>query len=252
VVGHAGSALLAGTADRIGLTRALSAAMAPTRQRASAHDPGVVLRDLVVMLADGGDCLSDLGGLRDQIDLFGQVASDATAFRVVDSIDAACLERLRGAVATARSRAWELGARPQRIVIDVDATLTGAHSDKEQAAGNFKGGYGHHPLLGYLDGSGEGLAGILRPGNAGSNTAADHVTVLDLALEQLDEQALEGEVLVRIDGAGASHEVTRYCRDARLGFSVGLTSTNASATRSSAWANRHGSRRSALTYGGPC
>ncbi|MGI8595150.1 MAG: IS1380 family transposase [Solirubrobacteraceae bacterium] len=107
-------------------------------------------------------------------------------------------------------------------MIDVDATLTGAHSAKEQAAGNFKGGYGHHPLLCYLDETGEGLAGILRAGNAGSNTAADHASVIDLALEQLDEQALEGEILVRIDGAGASHEVTRYCRDARLGFSVGF------------------------------
>ncbi|MCA1679197.1 MAG: IS1380 family transposase, partial [Actinobacteria bacterium] len=132
------------------------------------------------------------------------------------------LERLRGAVAQARARAWKLGARPARTVLDVDATLTGAHSDKEQAAGNFKGGYGHHPLLCYLDQTGEGLAGILRPGNAGSNTAADHTTVIDLALEQLDEQALEGEILVRIDGAGASHEVAQYCRDARLGFSVGF------------------------------
>jgi len=110
VVGHAGSALLAGIADRIGLTLALSGAMAPTRQRASAHDPGVVLRDLAVMLADGGDCLADLGAQRDQLELFGKVASDSTAFRVIDSIDAAGLERLRGAVAVARSRAWELGA----------------------------------------------------------------------------------------------------------------------------------------------
>ena len=86
-VSHAGSALVAGVADRVGLTRALSAAMAPTRQRRSAHDPGVVLRDLAVMLADGGDCLADLGALRDQLDLYGKVASDATAFRVIDSID---------------------------------------------------------------------------------------------------------------------------------------------------------------------
>ena len=222
MVGHAGSALLAGTADRVGLTRALSDAMAPARQRASAHDPGVVLRDLVVMLSDGGDCLADLGALRDQFDLFGGVASDSTAFRVIDSIDEAVLERLRAGVAIARSRAWKLGARPARTVIDVDATLTGAHSAKEQAIGNFKGGYGHHPLLCYLDETGEGLAGVLRPGNAGSNTAADHTTVLDLALEQLDPKALEGEILVRIDGAGASHEVTQYCRDARLGFSVGF------------------------------
>jgi hypothetical protein len=196
--------------------------MAPTRRRASAHDPGVVLRDLVVMLADGGDCLADLGGLRDQADLFGGVASDSTAFRVIDLIDAECLERLRVAVAIARARAWKLGARPERIVLDVDATLTTAYSPKEHAAGNFKKGYGHHPLLCYLDATGEGLAGELRAGNAGSNTGADHTKVLDLALEQLDRGALEGEILVRIDGAGASHEVTRYCRDAQLGFSVGF------------------------------
>ncbi len=222
VVGHAGSALLAGTANRVGLTRALSEAMAPTRQRASAHDPGVVLRDLVVMLADGGDCLSDLGALRDQLDLFGGVASDSTAFRVIDSIDAACLERLRAGVATARARAWTLGARPERIVLDVDATLTTAYSQKEHAAGNFKKGYGHHPLLCYLDGSGEGLAGQLRAGNAGSNTAADHTAVIDLALEQLDEQALEGEILVRGDGAGATHQLTQYCREGGMRFSFGF------------------------------
>jgi hypothetical protein len=221
-------------ADRVGLTRALSAAMAPTRQRRSAHDPGVVLRDLAVMLADGGDCLADLGALRDQLDLYGNVASDATAFRVIDSIDAPCLDRLRGAVALARARAWKLGARPQRAsnddsearaeltVIDVDATLTTAYSGKEQAAGNFKHGFGHHPLLCYLDETGEALAGILRPGNAGSNTAADHKQVIDLALAQLDEQALAGKILVRADGAGATHELTTYCREAQMLFSVGF------------------------------
>jgi hypothetical protein len=236
-VSHAGSALVAGVADRVGLTRALSAAMAPTRQRRSAHDPGVVLRDLAVMLADGGECLADLGALRDQLDLYGNVASDATAFRVIDSIDEACLARLRGAIAVARARAWKLGARPQRrgeqqqaqeqerpevTVIDVDATLTTAYSDKEQAAGNFKGGFGHHPLLCYLDETGEALAGILRPGNAGSNTAADHKQVIDLALAQLDAQALAGKILVRADGAGATHELTTYCREAGMLFSVGF------------------------------
>jgi len=110
-------------------------------------------------------------------------------------------------------------------VIDVDATLTTAHSDKEQAAGNFKGGYGHHPLLCYLDDTGEALAGILRPGNAGSNTAEDHKQVLDLALAQLDQRALEGEILVRGDGAGATHELTVYCREADMRFSFGFDLT---------------------------
>jgi Transposase DDE domain group 1 len=221
-VGHSGSALLVGAADRLGLTRALSAAMAPTRERRSAHDPGVVLRDLMAMLADGGDCLADMGALRDQADLFGSVSSDSTAFRVIDSIDSECLERLREALAGARAQAWKLGACPKRTVLDVDATLTSAHSEKEQAKGNFKGGYGHHPLLCYLDGTGEAPAGILRPGNAGSNTAADHIAVLDLALGQLDQVALDGEILVRADGAGATHELTVYCREARMRFSVGF------------------------------
>jgi len=109
-VGHAGSALLIGTADRVGLTRLLSGAMAGTRERRSAHDPGVVLRDLAVMLADGGDCLADLGALRDQLDLFGSVASDSTAYRVVDSIDEQALMRLRSAVATARAGVDARGA----------------------------------------------------------------------------------------------------------------------------------------------
>ena len=231
---HAGSALLVGVADRIGLTRTFSAVMASTRQRRSAHDAGVVLRDLVVMLADGGECLADLGVLRDQLDLFGGVASDSTAFGVIDSIDEACLERLREAVAVARARTWQLGARPQRrerrkgaelTVIDVDATLTCAHSEKEQAAGNFKGGFGHHPLLAYLDGTGEALAGILRPGNAGSNTSSDHKQVLDLALVQLDQEALEGEILVRADGAGATHELCSCGRDGNLRYSFGFDLT---------------------------
>ena len=235
-VGHAGSALLVGTADRLGLTRVLSGAMAGTRKRRSAHDPGVVLRDLAVMLADGGGCLGDLGALRDQLDLYGNVASDSTAFRVLDSIDEQGLSRLRAAVAVTRARAWRLGARPERMaarkderrertVLDIDATLTSAHSEKEQAAGNFKGGYGHHPLLCYLDDSEEALAGVLRPGNAGSNTAADHKAVLDLALGQLDPEALAGEILVRGDGAGATHELCVYCREGNMRFSFGFDLT---------------------------
>ena len=225
VVSHAGSALLVGLADTVGLTAALSAAMEPTRQRVSAHDPGVVLRDLAVMLADGGTCLSDLGALRDQEGLFGVVASDSTAYRVIDSVDAAGLERLRGAVAVARARAWALGAAPRLVVLDFDATLIEAFSRKQRAAGTFKKGFGHHPLLCYLDGSREALAGVLRDGNAGSNTAADHMTVGDLALAQLPAVALDGQIVARVDGAGATHEFTRWCRDAQIGFSVGSALT---------------------------
>ncbi|HEX5922865.1 MAG TPA: IS1380 family transposase [Baekduia sp.] len=222
VVSHAGSALLVGLADAVGLTAGLSAAMAPTRERVSAHDPGDVLRDLAVMLADGGDCLADLGALREQDALFPGVASDSTAYRVIDSVDAAGLERLRAAVVGARARAWQLGAgTPGRVVLDFDATLLDAYSHKQGAAGTFKHGFGHHPLLCYLDGSREALAGLLRAGNAGSNTAADHVTVGDLALAQLPAVALDGEIVARVDGAGATHEFTQWCRDAKIRFSVG-------------------------------
>lgn len=223
VVSHAGSTLLVGLADQVGLTGALSAAMAPTRERVSAHDPGVVLRDLVVMLADGGTCLSDLGAQRERAARLGAaVASDSTAYRVIASIDQAGLERLRDAVATARARAWELGAGVcGRVLLDFDATLVGAFSRKQGAAGTFKGGFGHHPLLCYLDGSREALAGLLRDGNAGSNTAADHLTVGDLALAQLPAGALDGEIVARVDGAGATHEFTQWCCDANIRFSVG-------------------------------
>jgi len=225
VVSHAGSALLVGLADRVGLTGALSDAMAPTRRRASAHDPGVVLRDLAVMLADGGTCLSALGVLRDQEQVFGLVASDSTAYRVIDSVDQAGLGRLRAAVATARARAWELGAAPKTVVLDWDATLVTAFSHKAGAAATFKKGFGHHPLLCYLDESREALAGILREGNAGSNTAADHITVGELALSQLPARALGGEIVARVDGAGATHAFTQWCRDAGIRFSVGAKLT---------------------------
>jgi hypothetical protein len=221
IVSHAGACLLAELADRSGLTAALCAAMAPTRERRSAHDPGVVLRDLIVSIADGGDCVTDLGVLRDQGVLFGSVASERTAHRVVKSVDAALLEAIRGARAKARGWAWEAGVRPELIVLGIDATLLGAASEKEGAAGNYKGGFGFHPLLCYLDETGEPLAGLLRPGNAGSNTAADHFEVLQTALEQLPEADLDREILVRCDVGGRTHAFTQDCRDAGVRFTVG-------------------------------
>jgi len=186
LVSHAGSALLARAADKLGLTKALSLRLAAIKQRRRGHDPGRVIRDLAVMLADGGECVSDLGAVRDQAALFGPVASDSTAFRVIDRVagDPALLIALRAAHVRARERFWKLHGAPERLTIDVDATLITAHSDKEQAAGNYKGGYGFHPLHAYTDETREALAALLRPGNAGANTAADHITVLDRALGQ--------------------------------------------------------------------
>jgi Transposase DDE domain group 1 len=228
LVSHAGAGLLGEAADRVGLTRALAAALASMRERRGRHDPGRVIRDLALMLADGGDCLADLRAVRDQESLFGPVASDATAFRVIDAIarNPGLLNALRVARARARENAWTAGVSPERVVIDVDATLIGAHSEKDGAAGTFKGGFGFHPLLAYLDESREALAGVLRPGNAGANTAADHIEVVDLALEQLPRSVVEdAEIVVRTDSAGATHELTDELRAANINFLTGLDLT---------------------------
>jgi len=230
LVSHAGSALLAQVADRLGLTSGLSLRLAAVKQRRRGHDPGRVLRDLAVMLADGGECVSDLGAVRDQQALFGPVASDSTAFRVVDRVasEPALLDALRAAHARARERFWELHGAPERLTIDVDATLITAHSEKENAAGNYKGGFGFFPLQAYADETSEALAGLLRSGNAGANTAADHKTVLDLALAQIPAEYIESlEILVRADSAGATHGLVDYCREGNLRFSVGYELTEA-------------------------
>jgi hypothetical protein len=228
LVSHAGSALLVGVADRLGLTRALSLQLAGLKQRRRGHDLGRVIRDLAVMLADGGECVADLGAVRDQEPLFGPVASDSTAFRVIDRIasEPGGLRALRAAHARARQRFWEQRGAPERLTIDVDATLITAHSEKEQAAGNYKGGYGFFPLHAYLDETQEALGALLRPGNAGANTAVDHLVVLDLALEQIPRRYVETiEILVRADTAGATHALLDYCREEDLRFSVGYELT---------------------------
>jgi hypothetical protein len=224
LVSHAGSALLAQIADKSGLTQALSVRLADLKQRQSGHDPGRVVRDLAVMLADGGDCLADLGAVRDQDALFGSVASDLTAFRVVDRVASTpgLLDALADAHARAREHVWQQTGAPERVTIDVDATLVGSHSEKEGAAGNYKGGYGFHPLMAYCDETGEALAANLRPGNAGSNTAADHIAVIEDALAQVPAGLIETiEILVRADTAGATHALLGFCREHRLRYSVG-------------------------------
>ena len=174
VVSHVGARLLSDLADASGLTGGLSVATAATKQRRRGHDRGEVLADLAVMIADGGDAISDLAVLRNHPGLFGEVASTPTAWRTLEAIDAAALERIATARAAARRRVWAHGVDPGFYVIDIDATLVTAHSDKQGAAPTYKRGFGHHPLLAFLDATGEALAGILRPGNAGSNTASDH------------------------------------------------------------------------------
>jgi hypothetical protein len=230
LVSHAGSALLAGIADRLGLTTALSREVGQVRQRQGGHDPGRVLRDLAVTLADGGVSLSDLAVVRNQEILFGKVASDSTAYRVLDAVaaDPQLMAGVRAAHARARAVAWELIGVPEKLAIDIDATLLTAHSNKQAAAGNYKRGFGFHPLMAYADQTGEALAGILRPGNAGSNTAEDHLVVLDEALAQVPEGHIELiEITLRADGAGATHELLAGCRERRVSFSVGYELTPA-------------------------
>jgi hypothetical protein len=228
LVSHAGSALIAQVADKVGLTAALSLRLAGLKQRRRGHDPGRVIRDLAVMLADGGECVSDLGAVREQDALFGAVASDSTAFRIIDRIASTpgMLDAVRVAHARARARFWKRDGAPQRLTLDVDATLITAHSEKEKAAGNDKGGYGFHPLQVYLDETREALGALLRPGNAGSNTADDHVAVLDRALAQIPAEYVESsEILVRADTAGATHGLIDDCREGNMRFSVGYELT---------------------------
>lgn len=221
VANHAGARLLADLADAVGLNTALSMAMAPTKQRRRGHDRGEVLVDVAVAIADGAETISDLATLRDQPVLFGRVASHPTVWRTLAAVDEAALERIKIARAQARAQAWAAGADPGFYVIDIDATLVNAHSEKEHAAPTWKRGFGFHPLLAYLDATGEALAGVLRAGNAGSGTASDHVRVLADALGQLPIDPVEREVIVRADSAGWSHDFVNECRDRQVRFVIG-------------------------------
>lgn len=237
LVSRAGCVLLRELADSSGLTGAWTAALLDTYKAMPAvHLPGAVLRDLAVTIADGGDALAHLAGLRDQAKLFGVVASDPTAWRVVQRVDAGHLDRLRAGHAAARERVWAAGGGPdlfagRMLIVDFDATISLAHSEKDNAAATWKRTFGFHPLLAYLDrpeiAGGEALAGLLRPGNAGSNTAADHVEVLDMALAALPAQARPGntggiELLARSDSAGATHTFAAALRERGVGFSLGF------------------------------
>ena len=156
------------------------------------------------------------------------MASDSTAFRTVDRIASTpgLLDAIRDAHARARARFWERHGAPERLTIDIDATLITAHSEKENAAGNYKHGYGFHPLHAYADETREALGAMLRPGNAGANTAADHKLVIDLALAQIPAEQVENiEILIRADSAGATHETADHCHEANLRFSVGYELT---------------------------
>lgn len=236
VVSHAGVGLLREMAEYTGLADGVTAALIDTYRGLPVHAPGRVFTDLAVAVADGADAITGIAVLGDREDLHGPVASMPTTWRVLDRVDADHLPRVRQARAAARAVAWAAGAGPdlgQELCLDFDATITIAHSEKENAAATWKKTFGFHPLLCFLDrpdvSAGEALAGVLRKGNAGSNTAADHIRVLEMALEALPEHARprKGDpesprLLARSDSAGATHAFAAECVERGVGFSFGF------------------------------
>jgi hypothetical protein len=242
-VGHGGGTVITETVATTGLDAALSQALAPWRKPLAIHDPAKVVLDLAVSLVLGGDCLADVAVLRAAPEVYGPVASDPTVSRTISALaqDApAALKAINAARQVARTTAWRLAgrhapdagtSRDRPLVIDLDATLVTSHSEKESAAPTFKRGYGFHPLCSFVDhgadGTGEPLSVLLRPGNAGSNTAADHITVTREALRQLPSHhkgtRAGRKVLIRTDAAGATHEFLNWVVSQRLSYSVGFT-----------------------------
>jgi hypothetical protein len=242
VVSHAGSRLLADLGDRSTLTAELSCALAGLRKPRARLDPVKILLDLAVAVADGATTISDIAVLADQAELFGAVASDSTCWRLLDQLDGVALNAVALARAAAREVVWAQRAEvtgevfpPAKaagrvlpgLVVDLDASVVVCHSEKEQAAPTFKKSFGYHPMLAFCDNTGEFLAASLRRGNAGSNTAADHISVLEAALAQIPDAHRHGTpILVRADTAGCTQRFLAHIRALReqavsCEFSVG-------------------------------
>jgi hypothetical protein len=236
VVAHVGLHALGAFADRVGLGDALSARIPLAGERLPVHDRGKVLAQAMLMLAGGGESCADIEALRAQERLFGAVPSDSTLYRTFRQITPATLGGLWDAMAEVRAQVWRRSSvtntdRP--VVLDMDATLVEVHSEnKEGTAPTYKRGFGFHPMLCFADATGEALAARLRPGNAGANTVADHLAVLDDAVAQLPAEIAAGhragdaaelagrQVVVRTDSAGCTHGFVAGCRARNIGFAV--------------------------------
>jgi hypothetical protein len=242
IVSQAGSVLLVETVRKAGLDQAISTALAPWRKPRAVHDPGKILLDIALAVALGGDCLADVAMLRAEPAVFGPVASDPTVSRLIDTLAASgekALQAIRSARSEVRGRVWSLAGEnapdaDAQVTVDLDGVLVAAHSDKEDATATWKKTYGHHPLTAFVDhgpgGTGEPVAALLRPGNAGSNTAADHITTARLALAQLPKRYRRGrQTLIRTDSAGGTHDFVSWLarRGRWLSYSVGMTVTEA-------------------------
>ena len=241
LVSQAGAVLLVETIRKTGLDKAISTALSPWRRQRAVHDPGKIVLDVALAVALGGDCLADVAMLRAEPAVFGPVASDPTVSRLIDALAAAgpkALTSIQAARAEVREHVWKLAgsAAPDtggQVIVDLDGVLVIAHSDKQDAAATWKKTFGHHPLMGFVDhgsgGSGEPVAGLLRPGNAGSNTAADHIEAARLALAQLPKTYRRGrQTLIRTDSAGGTHDFVAWLaqRGRWLSYSVGMTITD--------------------------
>jgi hypothetical protein len=237
LVSSAGGLLIRQTLRLSGAQRALSVALAPWRGRRATHDPGKIVCDLATAVALGGDCLADLAVVRAQPGIFGSVASDPTVSRLVSTLAAdidTVLPAIRSARAQARAAVWSrrrpLGGTPGtrsggQVLVDIDATLITAHSDKENAAPTHKRGFGFAPMCAFVDhgecGTGETLVAQLRAGSASPWNRQDHIKALDLALAQLPEQE-RAQVLVRTDSGGCSKEFLTHVTELGLEYSIGF------------------------------
>jgi hypothetical protein len=224
LVGHAGAILLRKATDQAGLTAALSAALLK-KGTSPLLDRGTVLVSMAAAIALGATSMNDIALLAHLAPVLGGAPSGATARRALDLAGTpAMLNRIARARARARAHAWKLiEATPAGfpwlevagktlagwVVIDMDATLVTAHSPKEGAAATWKMGYGFHPLAGWCRNTRECLDMLLRAGNAGSNTFTDHLDVLAAAIRQVPA-GFRRKILVRVDGAGASHDLIEH------------------------------------------
>jgi len=236
VAAHVGLHALGSFADRLGLGDSLSSCLPWAGAGIPVHDRGKVLVQTALMLAGGGESCLDIEFLRTGVDLFGAVPSDTTVARTFHEITPTKRAALVGVLAKVRAEVWRrsqatTGRDP--VVLDIDASLVEIHSEnKEQAAPTYKGGYGFHPMFCFADATGETLSALLRPGNAGANTVADHISVLDAAIAQLpadvaaghrsgeDPKAVKRKMIVRADSAGCTEDFLKACRERHVGFCV--------------------------------
>ena len=234
LVSHAGAALLAELADRSGLTEAMSVAMDDCGISWHTHDPGVVLTHLAVAIADGADCLADIAALKEQEDLFGPVASVATAWRAVHAAAVFELRAIPLALAQARARVWAAAPPVGPMIWDFDSTLLNVSSEKEDAAATYKRGFGFNPLARVVR-QHQGAPGRhAAPGQRRPGDTDDHLELLEqvvrsvppeyqLGHEEGDDPALVVHpILVRADSAGASHRFVQSLTDANFDYSIGF------------------------------